>query len=56
VSDMERAFDPLNPWGTCPCGHFWLQHDVDEYSGDGSETCCVDGCAQTGCPGRAAAA
>lgn len=36
----------------CPCGHLWLHHDVNEYSGDGTEMCCVDGCTQTGCPGR----
>lgn len=40
------------PFGLCPCGHLWLNHDVDEYSGDGSETCCVWGCTQAGCPGR----
>lgn len=36
----------------CACGHLWLLHDVEEYRGDGSETCCVEGCPQTGCPGR----
>jgi hypothetical protein len=36
----------------CPCGHVWHAHDVDEYSGDGSEMCCVHGCEQSGCPGR----
>lgn len=39
-------------WWTCPCGHFGIQHDVYEYRGDGSETCCVEGCSQVGCPGR----
>jgi hypothetical protein len=47
--------DPTNPWASCPCGHLWLCHDVNEYSGDGTETCCVEGCDQTGCPGREAA-
>lgn len=44
--------DPMNPWGYCPCGHLWLRHDVDEYRGDDSEMCCVEGCDQTKCPGR----
>ena len=39
-------------WKYCACGHFWLQHDIEEYRGDGSETCCVEGCDQVGCPGR----
>lgn len=38
--------------GYCPCGHAWLRHDVNEYRGDGSEACCVEGCAQLGCPSR----
>jgi hypothetical protein len=38
--------------GFCPCGHLWHVHDVDEYRGDGSETCCHPGCQQHGCPGR----
>jgi hypothetical protein len=42
-----------NPWALCPCGHPWLLHDIEEYSGDGTETCCVEGCSQAGCPGRA---
>lgn len=46
--------NPTNPWLPCPCGHPWLRHDVNEYSGDGTETCCVEGCSQAGCPGRAA--
>lgn len=41
-----------SPWGLCPCGHPWIRHDIEEYRGDGSETCCVDGCTQGGCPGR----
>lgn len=41
-------------WKYCACGHFWLQHDIEEYRGDGSETCCVEGCNQVGCPGRMA--
>lgn len=41
-----------SPFDHCACGHMWLWHDVDEYTGDGSETCCVDGCEQNGCPGR----
>lgn len=40
------------PTLNCPCGHSWMAHDVDEFPGDGSETCCVEGCDQTGCPGR----
>jgi hypothetical protein len=44
--------DPLNPWQRCACGHLWLSHDIEEYSGDGSEMCCVVGCDQDGCPGR----
>jgi hypothetical protein len=40
------------PWDLCPCGHFWLMHDVEEYTGDGTEICCADGCDQVGCPGR----
>jgi len=39
----------------CPCGHPWATHDVEEYTGDGTETCCVAGCDQQGCPGRAQA-
>jgi hypothetical protein len=45
--------DPLNPLAVCRCGHVWMVHDVEEYSGDDSETCCVEGCNQNGCPGRA---
>ena len=41
-----------NPHAHCPCGHAWGIHDVNEYRGDGTEMCCVTGCAQTGCPGR----
>jgi len=38
----------------CACGHIWLRHDVAEFSGDGTaELCCVEGCDQNGCPGRA---
>lgn len=44
--------DPTNAFGRCPCGHLWLSHDVEEYTGDGSETCCVHSCRQEGCPGR----
>lgn len=36
----------------CPCSHLMLHHDADEYRGDGTETCCVEGCDQAGCPGR----
>ncbi len=49
---MIVAALPANPWGYCPCGHLWMRHDVNEYSGDGSETCCVEGCSQHGCPGH----
>jgi hypothetical protein len=45
-------FDPFDPWAYCACGHVWMRHDIEEYTGDGSETCCVDGCPQVGCPGR----
>lgn len=44
--------DTSNPHALCECGHPWGIHDVNEYRGDGSETCCVTGCAQKGCPGR----
>ena len=41
------------PWyARCDCGHLWLHHDIDEYRGDGTETCCVEGCDQVGCPGK----
>ena len=43
---------PNDPWALCPCGHPWLRHDVEEYREDGTETCCVEGCSQVGCPGR----
>lgn len=36
----------------CDCGHLWDRHDVEEYRGDGTEACCVEGCDQIGCPGR----
>ena len=49
-----RVSDPTNPWGYCGCGHLWMAHDVDEYRGDGSETCCTWECDQNGCPGREA--
>lgn len=38
----------------CPCGHSVLTHDFDEYPTDGTLLCCVDGCDQVLCPGRAA--
>lgn len=44
--------DTSNPHALCACGHPWAIHDVNEYRGDGTETCCVTGCEQTGCPGR----
>ena len=44
--------DHTTPWAPCACGHPWLRHDVTEYRGDGSEMCCVEGCAQNGCPGK----
>jgi hypothetical protein len=44
-----------NPWAFCACGHAWINHDVDEYVGDDSDTCCVEGCDQAGCPGKAVA-
>ena len=58
--DLERAAidaryggrNPYDPHAFCACGHLWLRHDVEEYGGDGSETCCVEGCSQEGCPGR----
>lgn len=43
---------PHPPWACCGCGHIWLRHDVEEYPGDGSEMCCVEGCRQRDCPGR----
>lgn len=44
--------DPLSttghPWWRCPntppCPHGAILHDVEEYSGDGTDTCCADGC------------
>lgn len=42
----------VHEYRNCSCGHPWLRHDVEEYRGDGSETCCVEGCPQIGCPGR----
>jgi hypothetical protein len=36
----------------CDCGHLYLFHDIEEYAGDGSDICCVEGCNQVGCPGR----
>ncbi len=39
-------------WQYCPCGHLWLVHDIEEYDGDGSDTCCAEGCDQVGCPGK----
>ena len=54
MSDRYDGRDPYNPWVWCSCGHMWMRHDVNEYSGDGTETCCVEGCDQRGCPGRAA--
>lgn len=32
---------------TCPnrlCAHGKVLHDIEEYDGDGTDTCCVDGC------------
>lgn len=44
--------DVSDPFSLCPCGHAWMAHDIEEYDGDGSDTCCVEGCSQVGCPGR----
>ena len=52
MTDPYAGRDPTNSWRSCACGHFWLQHDVEEYRGDGSETCCVEGCDQARCPGK----
>jgi hypothetical protein len=47
--------DPMSDqgWWLCPndppCAHGEVLHDVDEYQGDGTETCCVEGC---DCRGR----
>jgi hypothetical protein len=27
-------------------------HDIEEYTGDGSEICCAEGCDQSRCPGK----
>jgi hypothetical protein len=43
---------PRSAFDRCPCGHPWIRHDIEEYDGDGSDTCCVEGCSQVGCPGR----
>jgi hypothetical protein len=40
------------PVGLLPMWHVWMRHDIEEYSGDGSEMCCVEGCDQAKCPGR----
>jgi hypothetical protein len=29
-----------------------LLHDIEEYAGDGSDLCCVEGCDQVGCSGK----
>lgn len=52
---MNNHIDTSDWYGMCACGHPWGAHDVEEYRGDGSETCCVEGCDQAGCPGRLAA-
>lgn len=44
--DLARYGQPA-----CDCGHVWGIHDVYEYPGDDTETCCVHGCDQDGCPG-----
>lgn len=36
----------------CPCGHAWMFHDIEEWDGDGSDLCCVEGCDQKACPGK----
>lgn len=51
-STASRVDDPTWAWNVCPCGHLWMHHDVEEYRGDGSEMCCVDGCDQVACPGK----
>lgn len=50
--DPYAGRDPSNPWARCECGHLWVSHDIEEYTGDGSEMCCVVGCNQAGCPGK----
>jgi hypothetical protein len=50
--DPYAGRDPTNPWGYCACGHPWMRHDVEEYTGDESEMCCVEGCDQAQCPGK----
>lgn len=38
----------------CPCGHTWLFHDAGEADANGTDDlCCVEGCDQKACPGRA---
>lgn len=44
--------DNRPPW-FCPCGHPWAAHDIHTPD-DPRELCCVDGCDQNGCPGKAA--
>jgi hypothetical protein len=38
----------MSGWWKCPtdppCPHGGLLHDVEEFRGDGTETCCVEGC------------
>lgn len=48
----DEDLKPVYTQGKCDCGHPWGIHDVNEYKGDGTETCCVHGCDQNGCPGR----
>lgn len=43
----------INPWARCDCGHIYMHHDFKERSDDGTLLCCVEGCEQVGCPGRA---
>lgn len=50
---MSDVYAGKNPWARCPCGHMLWHHDFQERPDDGTLLCCVDGCDQVGCPGRA---
>lgn len=43
-------------WWKCPneppCPHGAILHDVEEYRGDGTETCCAEGCTCRGVNAR----
>lgn len=48
----DGRYPSWNMDALCRCGHPWGAHDIEEYTDDGSDMCCVSGCSQEGCPGR----